>query len=81
MYFFTRRYPKGALIVALGVFSHWVPDLIVHRPDLPLIPGSAARVGFGLWNSVPATLAIQLGLFVIGTVVYVRSTTTRDRAG
>jgi membrane-bound metal-dependent hydrolase YbcI (DUF457 family) len=26
----------AALIIALAVFSHWILDLIVHRPDLPI---------------------------------------------
>src|SRR5262245_14818574 len=27
---------KQAGVVAAAIFSHWVLDLIVHRPDLPL---------------------------------------------
>src|ERR1700704_778861 len=27
---------RAALLVAVAVFSHWVLDLLVHRPDLPL---------------------------------------------
>src|SRR5262249_14930682 len=27
---------SAALIIALAVFSHWILDLIVHRPDLPI---------------------------------------------
>jgi membrane-bound metal-dependent hydrolase YbcI (DUF457 family) len=81
VYLFVRRYPKGAWIVALGVFSHWVLDLIVHRPDLPLLPWSPARVGFGLWNSVPATLVVEIGLYLAGTILYLRSTTATDRVG
>ena len=27
---------KTALLVGAAVFSHWVLDLLVHRPDLPL---------------------------------------------
>ena len=32
----NARPNRAALIVALAVFSHWLLDLIVHRPDLPL---------------------------------------------
>src|SRR5690242_20880730 len=32
---------QGGLIIAATVFSHWLLDLVVHRPDLPLLPGSA----------------------------------------
>jgi uncharacterized membrane protein (DUF4010 family) len=38
-------------------------------------------VGGGLWNSVPATLAIELALFAAGLTVYVRGTRARGRAG
>src|ERR1700724_2655754 len=38
------RVGKAALIVALAVFSHWVLDLVVHRPDLPLYDNTA-KVG------------------------------------
>src|SRR5436309_6155686 len=31
----------AALFVGLAVFSHWVLDFIVHRPDLPLYENSA----------------------------------------
>jgi len=40
-----------ALVVALAVFSHWLFDLIVHTPDLPLWSDASPKLGFGLWNS------------------------------
>jgi membrane-bound metal-dependent hydrolase YbcI (DUF457 family) len=64
---------RTALVMGALVFSHWVLDAFSHRPDLPLWPGSATLVGLGLWNSVPATLAVESALFVAGIVVYVRS--------
>src|SRR5215510_11736839 len=39
----------SALIVAAAVFSHWILDLVVHVPDLPLYDDTV-KVGFGLWN-------------------------------
>src|SRR4051812_3678290 len=32
-YLAVRRYRRGAIVIALGVFSHWVCDWITHRPD------------------------------------------------
>jgi hypothetical protein len=61
--------------------SHWFLDLVVHRPDLPLLPGSSARYGWDLWDSWPATLAVELGLFAAGIAVYTSSTVARDRTG
>jgi hypothetical protein len=43
------RGAQTGIILALAVFSHWVLDLIVHRPDLALYD-NAHKVGFGLWN-------------------------------
>jgi len=65
----------GALVV-----SHWVLDFVTHRPDMPLYPGSA-RFGLGLWNSIGATLAIEICLFAAGVAIYVRTTRPRDRVG
>jgi membrane-bound metal-dependent hydrolase YbcI (DUF457 family) len=79
--FLLKRYGRGAWIMALLVVSHWFLDLPMHRADLPLYPGSATRVGFGLWNSVAATYVIEIGLFAIGIAIYVRTTRARDRTG
>jgi len=71
----------AAATLAALVVSHWALDWIVHRPDLPLTVGGAGRYGLGLWGSLPATLAVELGLFATGLAVYARTTSARDRAG
>jgi hypothetical protein len=77
----TVRHKRDAFaIVSALVVSHWVLDWITHRPDMPLYPGSA-RYGLGLWNSIPATLAIELAMFVAGVWMYAASTRARDGAG
>lgn len=73
-YQWLRRYPRGAVVVGLLVVSHWMLDALAHRPDLPIVPGSEARVGMGLWYSVPATLAVELALFAAGWWLYLRAT-------
>lgn len=75
-----RRYRAGAIAAGLAVISHWVLDLFVHRPDLPLIPGGT-RVGLGLWNSLAATLVLELALFAGGVWIYLRATRAKDRIG
>ena len=42
------------------VASHWLLDLLVHRPDLPLWPGSA-KLGLGIWNYPVPALLLELG--------------------
>lgn len=81
VYFLLRRYPRGAWVCGLALISHWLLDLLVHRPDLPLAPGSGVFVGLGLWNSLPVTLFLELGIFAIGVCLYVRTTTATDRVG
>lgn len=75
VYQLLRRYPRGAVVAGLCVVSHWVLDAISHRPDLPLYPGGDARVGLGLWYSMPATLIVELTLFGAALWLYVRATT------
>jgi len=76
-----RHDTRAAAILALVVLSHWFLDALAHRPDLPLAPGGEARVGLGLWNSVPATLAVELAMLVGALSLYLRCTRALDRAG
>jgi membrane-bound metal-dependent hydrolase YbcI (DUF457 family) len=75
------RQIKAAFVLALGVFSHWVLDLVTHRPDLPLAPGSRTYLGLGLWNSVPGTIVIEVALFAAGVWVYATATRATSRVG
>ncbi len=68
------------LVVSGLVVSHWVLDFVTHRADMPLYPGGPT-FGLGLWNSVPATIAVELPLYAAGVWVYLRTTRPRDRIG
>ena len=81
VYYAVRRSARNAWILGACVLSHWLLDLIVHRPDLPIVPGLKTYVGLGLWNSIPATIIVEGMLFVIGIVLYLRSTVALDRIG
>ena len=76
----VRRDPRGVLVVTALVVSHWFLDAFTHRPDMPLYPGGP-RVGLGLWNSIGATVAIELTMYAIGVWLYLRATRARDGAG
>jgi membrane-bound metal-dependent hydrolase YbcI (DUF457 family) len=80
VYYVLRRDVRASLVLAIAVLSHWLLDFLTHRPDLPLWP-DATRVGLGLWNSVSGTLVVEVGLFVCGIFLYVRSTRARDATG
>lgn len=81
VYSLVRRFPRGAWVCGLAVVSHWALDLLVHRPDLPLAPGLSVYAGLGLWNSLPVTLVLEIGIFALGVGLYLRTTTARDRVG
>src|SRR6266550_2433820 len=71
---------RAALLVALAVFSHWVLDLVVHRPDLPLYD-NVAKVGLGLWNYPAPAFLLEVALLFGGMFLYLRSTTATTRLG
>jgi hypothetical protein len=73
VYFAVSRQRRGAWIVALLVVSHWVLDVIAHRPDLPLLLSEGPKVGLGLWNWPGAELTVEFALFAACFAVYLRT--------
>src|SRR4051812_900568 len=43
----SRRW-RAAFLVAGAVFSHWLLDALVHRPELPVGGADSAKVGLAL---------------------------------
>lgn len=80
LYLALRGERVAALVLAAGVASHWVLDVVAHRPDVPVLP-HGPYLGLGLWNSLPATLLVEGALVGAGVAVYVRATRGRDRVG
>lgn len=81
VYLALNKDRRTAILLGLLVVSHWCLDAVVHAPDLPLYPGSRQLVGLGLWSSLPATLAVEMPLFLLGTWLYVRATRPLDKIG
>jgi len=79
-FFVLRRSLRGAVVVAAGVVSHWFLDFLVHRPDMPVFP-RGPYLGLGLWNSVPATILLEAGIYGGGLAVYATATRAKDRTG
>ena len=71
--------PRAAAIVGLAVFSHWVLDFLVHRPDLPLYDNTA-KVGLGLWNLPAVALGLEALLLFGAMWLYLRQGTARRTA-
>ena len=80
-YALFRRDARSASIVGAAVLSHWVLDLVTHRPDLPLWPPSGPVVGLGLWNSMSGTVAAEGVLYIVGLRLYTTDTEPADPVG
>ena len=70
----------AAALVGAAVFSHWILDLIVHRPDLALYDNSH-KVGLGLWNFPALAFALEIALLFGGIALYLRATVPKDVVG
>ena len=81
LYWRTTRYGRGAMVIGLGIFSHWGLDAITHQPDMPLWPGSGTRIGFGLWRWPAVTIVIEMAMFLGAAWIYARATRARDAVG
>ena len=81
VYFAIRRSRIGAVVLGLAVISHWLLDLIVHYPDLPLYPGESPLLGFALWSSPMLEMTLELSIFALGVWLYLRTTRAIDITG
>lgn len=78
---FYRERRRTILFVSAGaVFSHWLLDLVVHVPDLPLLDNSF-KVGFGLWRYLWLSFPLEIGSLAAGAFVYARAVPSRTRIG
>ena len=69
-----------ALIGGAVVFSHWLLDLLVHRPDLTLA-GSPPAYGFGLWNHPIIEMPLEAMFGFGGLVLFATRTRPTGPAG
>jgi hypothetical protein len=69
---------RVAAVLGAVVFSHWLLDLVMHVPDLPLW-GDRYKVGFGLWNHPVAAAVVELALLV-GAAFWLRAAPAAWRA-
>jgi hypothetical protein len=81
VYYFRRKLLRESIVVALLAFSHWLLDLITHRPDLPLLNNESVKFGLGLWNSFWGTFVAEFGMFAAGVYLYSSSTTAKNKTG
>jgi len=71
---------SAASLVGAAVFSHWILDLLVHRPDLPLYDNTM-KAGFGLWNFPILAFGLEVVILSAGLYFYLHETRPLSRAG
>jgi hypothetical protein len=72
LYGWLRGSRRQGITFALLAVSHWVLDVVSHRPDLPIFPFGGPKIGLGLWNSVAATMAVEGAMFAAAVAFYAR---------
>jgi hypothetical protein len=73
------RLPWGAAVmVGLTVFSHWLLDYLVHRPDL-LTGFGGDKVGLGWWDYPVPEQALEMGLIAITGAMWAGARTATGR--
>jgi hypothetical protein len=70
----------AALIVAVAV-SHWVLDVISHRPFMPLAPGVVRQVGWTAFPWIVPMMAIEGAIWGAAVVRYVSDSRSVNSAG
>ncbi len=80
VYYLIKKNKRNALIVGLLVLSHWALDLLVHRPDLPILT-TGPYVGFGLWNMPTIAVILEFSIYIIGIWLYTSVTSPKDKIG
>lgn len=61
-------------IIGLVCLSHWVIDVIMHPPDIPIL-SARRKIGLGVWNNRPLSIGLELGLIAAGTAILATSGT------
>jgi hypothetical protein len=73
---------RMALIIGIAVFSHFLLDLPVHTPDMPvLIDESSMKLGLGLWHYRSLSLIAEAACLLVGVWIYLNGTMPIARSG
>ena len=78
-YFFATKNKRGSFLLTMLVISHWLLDFISHRPDLPLSPFGGPKAGLGLWNYPVIETLFEVGIFIVGSMLYYKHCKPRKK--
>ena len=81
IYYLIKKDFKSSIWLGVLVLSHWIFDLLVHKPDLQLMPWSEMRVGLGLWNHPAVSIVLELLIFAAGIYIYTKMTKPKNKKG
>jgi len=56
--------------VGVAVFSHFLLDVPMHTPDLPIAGNDSLKIGLGLWQHRNLSVAAELAALAIGLWIY-----------
>jgi hypothetical protein len=59
----------GGLIAGMAVFSHWVLDVITHRPDMMLFHPEH-KIGAALWDHPDAAMFVETAVIVAAFALF-----------
>jgi hypothetical protein len=82
--FLWRRYRSGhsfhrvSWVLFAAVLSHWLLDSISHQHALA--PWMHRYYGLRIWNSLPATILVEGGFWLLSIILYIRATDSNKRA-
>ncbi|NOX52312.1 MAG: hypothetical protein GXP16_17520 [Gammaproteobacteria bacterium] len=63
----------AAIVMSVAVFSHFLLDVIVHIPEMPLAGENSYKVGFGLWNNLHLALGLEVFVTLVGLTLYLNT--------
>lgn len=81
IYYLSKKNSSAALLLGICVLSHWILDLLVHRPDLPVFPGESVKLGIGLWNHPLIATILEAAIFISAVWWYVSTSKAKNKKG
>jgi hypothetical protein len=72
--------PRAALWIAAAVFSHFVLDVPMHTPDMPILGNNSPKIGLGLWQHRDLALAAEMVTLGIGLWIWRQAPTLKPWA-